>query len=80
MSFFVKSLDRTVFSQSAMEVSIKNQASIGQGSIAGHTLAHATLRFVKSQKAPMKGKRNKIKDRRSTRELLIRVCFKCTES
>lgn len=71
MSFSVKSLERTVFSQSAMEVSIKNQATIGQGSIAGSTHTHAALRWVKSQKAPVKGNRNNIKDRRGTRELFI---------
>lgn len=73
MSFSVKSLDRTVFSQSAMKVSIKNQATRGQGSIAGPTLTHAALRWFKSQKAPGKGNRNKIKHRRGTRELLIQT-------
>lgn len=50
MSFSVKSLDRTVFSQSAMKVSIKNQATRGQGSIAGPGLTHAALRCLKSTK------------------------------
>lgn len=58
MSFFVKSRDHTVSIQSAMKVSIKNQATIGQGSIAGCQLTHAALRCVKSQNAAVKENKN----------------------
>lgn len=70
MSFSVKSLDWTVCSQSAMKVSLRTQATTGQGSIAGKRHTCSSLIGPIPKKAPAQEKGNTVMFRRDTFRLI----------